>query len=85
MNKPSLIVCIIMDIIGCLSYFIPTLGEFSDAIWAPISAYVFYKMFGGKTGKIGKNRRDFQAGAPQGRRIAHGQNRRAVHQSVHTV
>ncbi|MBE6311994.1 MAG: hypothetical protein E7076_02445 [Bacteroidales bacterium] len=53
MNKPSLIVCIIMDIIGCLSYFIPALGEFSDAIWAPISAYVFYKMFGGKTGKIG--------------------------------
>ena len=41
-----------MDIIGCLSYF-TALAEFSDAIWAPISAYVFYKMFGGKTGKIG--------------------------------
>ena len=53
MKKPSLIVCIIMDIIGCSSYFIPALGEFSDAIWAPISAYAFYKMFGGKTGKIG--------------------------------
>ncbi len=53
MKNPSLILCIILDIIGCASYIFPSIAEFSDAVWAPISAFIFYKMFGGKTGKIG--------------------------------
>ena len=29
------------------------LGEVSDVIWAPISAMVFYKLFGGPVGMFG--------------------------------
>jgi hypothetical protein len=50
---PSLLFCIIMDIIGCVSFTIPVIGEFSDIIWAPLSAYLFMKSFGGRFGKIG--------------------------------
>ena len=55
MNKPqpSLILCLVMDIIGYASYAIPGLGELSDIVWAPISALIFYKMFGGLKGAFG--------------------------------
>ena len=52
-SKPSLILCIFMDIVGYLTYLLPIVGEWGDIIWAPISAFVFYKIFGGNTGKIG--------------------------------
>lgn len=42
-----------MDAVGYLTYLLPVIGEWGDIIWAPISAYLFYKMFGGKTGKVG--------------------------------
>ena len=42
---------IIFDGIGILSFAIPFLGEFSDVIWAPISAFLIYKMYGGILGK----------------------------------
>lgn len=50
---PSLAFCIVMDLIGCASYIIPGLTEFTDVVWAPISAFIFYKTFGGKVGQIG--------------------------------
>jgi len=50
---PSIIVCVIMDLIGYASFALPGLGEFSDLIWAPVSAIIFYKMFGGKMGLLG--------------------------------
>jgi hypothetical protein len=50
---PSLAFCIIMDVIGCASYIFPGLTEFADVVWAPISAFIFYKTFGGKIGQIG--------------------------------
>jgi hypothetical protein len=54
-NKPipPLIYCIIMDLLGCVSFSIPVVGEFSDVIWAPLSAYLFMRSFGGKFGKVG--------------------------------
>jgi len=42
-----------MDLIGCASYAIPFLGEFSDIFWAPISAVIFFISFGGWKGAIG--------------------------------
>lgn len=51
--KPTLIFCLIMDLIGSASYFVPGMGEWLDIVWAPISAYIFYRSFGGKTGAIG--------------------------------
>lgn len=52
-TKPTLVFCIIMDLIGSASFLIPGAGEWFDIIWAPISAYIFYRSFGGKTGQIG--------------------------------
>ncbi|RFM35529.1 MULTISPECIES: hypothetical protein [Chitinophaga] len=50
---PALWICILMDLIGCASYAVPVLGEVSDVIWAPISAIIFYRMFGGSMGAFG--------------------------------
>lgn len=35
------------------TFAIPGFGEFADLIWAPISALIFLKMFGGRVGMIG--------------------------------
>ena len=55
MNKQqtSLLFCILMDAVGYASYALPFLGEFADIIWAPVSALVFCKMFGGWKGAFG--------------------------------
>jgi hypothetical protein len=42
-----------MDLIGMATYAIPLLGEFGDVIWAPVSAFIFYKAFGGTKGMLG--------------------------------
>ncbi len=54
-NKPlpNILFCILMDVIGCATYIFPVVAEFIDIIWAPISAYIFYKTFGGKVGQLG--------------------------------
>ncbi len=44
---------ILFDAVGMLSFAIPGIGEFSDIIWAPISAFLVYKMYRGAVGKIG--------------------------------
>lgn len=52
--KPvSLLFCIAMDLIGYANYIIPGLGEFSDVVWAPISAIIFFNTFGGAKGVLG--------------------------------
>jgi hypothetical protein len=50
---PALWTCVVMDLIGCASYTVPVLGEVSDVIWAPISAIIFYRMFGSSLGAFG--------------------------------
>ena len=50
---PNLAICIILDIIGYASFSLPILGEFSDLVWAPLSAMIFYNLFGGKMGIFG--------------------------------
>ncbi|MDX1827956.1 MAG: hypothetical protein R3342_00275 [Lutibacter sp.] len=47
-----LLVSIIFDGIGMLSFVIPFVGEFSDVIWAPLSAFIMYKMYNGMEGKV---------------------------------
>lgn len=42
-----------MDIIGYATYSIPVLGEIGDALWAPVSAIIFYISFGGWKGGFG--------------------------------
>lgn len=48
-----LLMSIFFDAIGLLSFTVPMIGEFSDVIWAPISAYLMIKMYKGNLGKIG--------------------------------
>ncbi len=52
-KQPTLIFCILMDLIGYATYAIPGIGEFGDIIWAPISAIIFFKTFGGWKGAFG--------------------------------
>jgi hypothetical protein len=52
-KRPSLLFCIIMDLLGCASYIIPGLGEFSDIFWAPVSGLIFFISFGGWKGAFG--------------------------------
>lgn len=55
MNKkqPSLLFCIVMDLVGYATYAIPVLGEFGDLLWAPISSVIFMTSFGGWKGVLG--------------------------------
>ncbi len=48
----KLLLGLLFDAIGMISYLIPGIGEFSDVIWAPISAWLMTKLYKGKTGKI---------------------------------
>jgi hypothetical protein len=52
-KQPSLLFCLLMDVIGYATYLIPFLGEFGDLVWAPLSAVLFYQAFGGKRGVVG--------------------------------
>ena len=55
MNKQqtSLLFCLVMDAVGYASYALPFLGEFADIIWAPVSALIFFRTFGGWKGAFG--------------------------------
>lgn len=50
---PHIAICILMDLIGMASYIIPGVTEFTDIIWAPISGFIFFLLFGGRFGLIG--------------------------------
>ncbi|MGN6400094.1 MAG: hypothetical protein ACTHMD_06565 [Flavisolibacter sp.] len=47
---PSLLTCLLMDFIGSAVIVVPVLGEL---IWAPISAFLFWRMFGFRKGFLG--------------------------------
>lgn len=53
MNKyKKLALSILFDAMGYISFIIPGIGEFTDIIWAPASAYLMTKLYKGKVGKI---------------------------------
>jgi hypothetical protein len=52
-KQTSLLLCVLMDIVGYATYSIPVLGELGDIVWAPISAVIFFKLFGGWKGVLG--------------------------------
>jgi hypothetical protein len=52
-KKRNLFLGILFDSIGMLSFTVPTVGEFSDVIWAPIAAYLMTRMYKGTVGKVG--------------------------------
>ncbi len=50
---PPLYQALLLDAMGCATYFIPALGEWADIAWAPISAWMFIRLFGGRVGTFG--------------------------------
>lgn len=43
---PNIYLCIFFDFIGMSSYLLPAIGETIDIVWAPLSAIIFYFLFG---------------------------------------
>ena len=56
MNKENkylkLVLSLLFDGIGYLSYLFPGLGEVTDVVWAPAAAFLMAKMYKGNKGKI---------------------------------
>ena len=49
----KLLLGILFDALGYVSFLIPGNGELTDIIWAPVSAWLMTKLYKGKIGKIG--------------------------------
>ena len=47
-----LVLSILLDAIGMLSYLVPGIGEFSDFLWAPLSGWIMSRMYSNKQGKV---------------------------------
>lgn len=47
-----LLLGLVFDAIGMLSFSIPFIGEFSDVIWAPLAGFLMTWMYKGRVGKI---------------------------------
>lgn len=53
MNKFTVLcLSLLFDGIGMISYLFPGIGETTDVLWAPISAWLMTKLYKGKEGKI---------------------------------
>jgi hypothetical protein len=48
----DLILGLLFDGIGMLSFSIPLVGEFSDVVWAPLSGLIMVWMYKGSMGKV---------------------------------
>ena len=48
----KLAIGLIADALGYASFIIPGLGEFSDVIFAPLSAWLMTRLYKGKSGQI---------------------------------
>ncbi len=51
-KKTKLILSILFDLIGMLSYIVPVFAEITDIIWAPISGFILFYMYKGTVGKV---------------------------------
>lgn len=52
-KKRNLILGILFDVIGMVSFTVPLVGEFSDVVWAPIAGYLMTTMYKGTIGRVG--------------------------------
>jgi hypothetical protein len=48
-----LIISVLLDGVGLLSYFVPAFGELGDAIWSPLAGLIMFAMYGGYLGAFG--------------------------------
>jgi len=52
-KRLALILSIVFDVVGMISYIFPALGESFDFIWAPIAGLANILLFGGWAGILG--------------------------------
>lgn len=52
-KKMLLVICVLMDLGGMLTYLVPGIAEIFDVAWAPFSSFVFYLLFRGSLGAAG--------------------------------
>lgn len=48
----KLLLGLLLDGVGMISFTIPLLGEFSDVIWAPVAAFIMTRMYKGRVGRV---------------------------------
>ena len=48
----DLVLSLLFDAIGMLSFSIPFIGEFPDVVWAPVSGFIMVWMYKGTMGKV---------------------------------
>src|SRR5690606_34720444 len=48
----NLVLGLIFDALGMVSFMIPGIGEYTDIIWAPLSGWLMTRMYKGKAGKV---------------------------------
>ncbi|RKS14831.1 hypothetical protein [Flavobacterium sp. 120] len=49
----NLLLGILFDAIGLISFTVPLVGEFSDVIWAPLAGFLMTWMYKGTIGRVG--------------------------------
>lgn len=47
-----LVLSLLFDAIGMMSFSVPFIGEFADVIWAPLSGFIMAWMYKGMMGKV---------------------------------
>lgn len=47
----KLVLGLVFDAAGMLSFSIPGIGEFSDVLWAPVAGWLMTRMYKGKMGR----------------------------------
>lgn len=51
-KQRKLIMGLLFDAVGMLSFTIPLVGEFGDVIWAPLAGFLMSYMYKGRVGKV---------------------------------
>jgi hypothetical protein len=52
LKTKKLVLGILFDAIGMLSFTIPGIGEFGDVVWAPLAGFLMTRMYEGRVGKV---------------------------------
>lgn len=47
----NLLLGLLFDALGMVSFIIPGIGEFSDIVWAPLAGWLMTRMYKGKIGQ----------------------------------
>jgi len=52
LKNRKLILGLLFDAIGMLSFTIPGIGEFGDVVWAPLAGFLMTRMYKGRVGQM---------------------------------